>query len=116
MAIASKCMFCGRTLATSEYQYVIANLSASQGAGQEPITVCASCNYYFDGTTTGMTEAMRASCTLPYGSFRGLPKDRVLWYLASACSGYTTNTSVAGLSGWFTQIRFALSGGAITPA
>lgn len=109
----ARCLLCDRNLGT-EYIYQIPQLSASQGSGQEPITVCASCNWYFDGTTTGLTEAMRDAFTpVPIcGSFRELPKDRMLWFLASACEATAAGGS---LSGWFTQIRNALSGGGINP-
>lgn len=112
--MAIRCLLCDRLIG-SEYVYQIPSLSASQGAGAGlgyPITVCASCNYLFDGTTTGVTQAIRDVVMVSGGSFMELPKDRMIWYLASACEATAAKGS---LSAWFQQVTHALSGGDITP-
>ena len=111
------CILCGRDTSSDAYTYNIPDHSASQGSAtgtivKDAINVCASCNWYFDGTMNGRTAAMEASANiLSGGPFRELPKDRMLVYLASACSGGTGNS----LSSWFPKVIKIMSGDTTPP-
>lgn len=108
------CILCGRSTTNDAYTYNVMQHSASQGSAngaaaaiKDHINVCASCNYYFDGTSNGMTQNMTASAQMISGGpFRELPKDVMLVWLASACSGAEKES----LSGWFPKMIKAMSG------
>lgn len=116
------CMFCGRDLgitrplAGGEPAYEIGTISAGQcSAAQCWVTVCASCDYHFDGSTAnleadgGAAGANAMSAQGHYWSFRDMPKDAMLSAFAVLLKGGGGGTT--NCSAFFTQMWRVLSGG-----
>lgn len=112
------CVLCGRDTSSDSYTYNVPGHSASQGSCtstivKDAINVCASCNWFFDGTTAGRTAAMESTGVgANFSPFRELPKDFMLVWMASCCSGEAGNS----LSGWFRKMIWLMStGGTYVP-